>query len=136
MTVARLGSCASITRAAAPSARLPSAAASAARIGSHARGPVHIKAAAGTGTGHHGNVAARAGRAVNGVRRQPGTNHAITNPATPIHQGAGETNRTPAAAADSTVTDPVAHHTATPMHAGPSARENAVRYDAVIRKAF
>jgi hypothetical protein len=86
-------------------------------MGSHAIGPVQIKATVGKGTGHHGNVESSAGAAVTGDRRHPGTSAASTIAPTNTHHGAGASTRVAASEADATDTAPAAHQTATPIPA-------------------
>ena len=118
-----------------PSHPVPNAAANAARIGSHAIGPVHSNATVGNGTGHHGIVVSSAGTAVTGNRRHPGTRPAHTIAATSTHHGAGATRRA-ASVADTTDTVPIAHQMAAPTHTGAINWLRRVGYNPDIRHTF
>ena len=102
--------------------RTPTAAASAATIGSHAIGPVQIKAAAGTGIGHHGSVENKASDERSGRALHAGINAASAKLAKKTHHGAGTTSRSRAESAEATATLPAAHQAEKAMTNGPTAR--------------
>ena len=103
----------------APSGPVPTAQTRAAPIGSHASGPVQIKATGGQDTGHQGSVERTAGSAVSGRRRHAGTSAAQAVASGRIHQTAGTANRVAALSGSATVIRPAAHQTAAPIIKGP-----------------